>query len=194
MAETEWVPVDGVLPIAEDHLLDRLELLDEVTHALRGRLLRSMIAPVSVAELAKLMDVPVTRLYHHINRLEAAGLVIVVSTRKSGAVTEHRYRAVAKSFKLDPQLVAQTDGPAMGKALGALFDVARLELQHEVEFGAMQDVIADEQMVLSLSELQLTPDRQHALRDRIVELILEFGDEDGEPFRLFVAAFPMERS
>ena len=197
MVEGEWSDIDGIEPMADVWLLDRLDLLSEVTHELRGRLLRSMAKPITVAELAQRFDVPVTRLYHHVNRLERDGLIAVVATRKVGGVTERRYRAVAESFKVDPRLIAEADQRDLAVALGALFDVAKVELQSEVEAGTIQAAVLDEQVILSLAELTLRPERLAELKQRLVELVEEFGvdpaDEPGnDPVRLFVAAFPAQ--
>ncbi len=196
MAESDWTEVDGTVEIVEEYVLDSLDLLAEVTHRVRGLLLRRMHQPKTVAELADLLDVPVTRLYHHINRLESHGLISVVATRQSGAATERRYRAVSRTFKLDPSLLSAREGPAgaeLGRALGALFDVAKVELQHEIEVGTARQALEDENMVLTLSDLRLTPDRQRELRNRLVDLLHEFDDEDGDPYRLFAAGFPVSR-
>ena len=198
MVEPEWTDVDGVKPMADEWILDRLELMAEVTHEVRGRLLRSMGEPMTVAELAERMDVPVTRLYHHMNRLEQDGLITVVATRKVGGVTERRYRAVAGMFKIDPRLLEEADPRELAGAMGALFDVAKVELQAEIESGAVGPAIAEELMMLSLVELTLSPTRLAELRGRLTDLLEEFGlddaDEPGnDPVRLFVAAFPIQR-
>lgn len=165
----------------------------EVTHEVRGLLLRRMKEPSTVAELAERLDVPVTRLYHHVNRLESVGLITVVATRQSGAVTERQYQAVARAFKLDPTLLADSDGAALSRALGALFDVTKVELQHEIELGTVSRAVDEENLILSLSDLRLTVDRQRELRDQVMNLLQEFDDDEGEPYRFFVAAFPGSR-
>ncbi len=121
-----WLKVSCRLPALE---LEDLDLLAEITHPIRGRIVRNLDSPRSAAELAELLDAPITRLYHHINRLEQAGLIAVQATRRVGAATQHRYQVVAKSFTLASHLYDELDGSELAQALGSLFDVAKIRLQ-----------------------------------------------------------------
>jgi predicted transcriptional regulator len=47
----------------------------------RQRILRELITPKPVKELAGCLGVPVTRLYYHVNQLLDAGLIRVVEQR-----------------------------------------------------------------------------------------------------------------
>jgi DNA-binding transcriptional ArsR family regulator len=191
-----WEPVDGVEPLAEQLEIDDLSLIDELTHPIRSRILRRLKEPRTVAEVASLLDVPVTRLYHHVNRLQELGLVRVVATRRVAAVTERRYQVVTRSFRLAADLFDRTDVHETGIALGSLFDVAKLDLQREIEAGGLRDATRrDAEMVLSLGELHVKHERLIALRERLIELLEEFGGDDEhaddvERVTLFVALFP----
>ena len=77
-----WQAVDGLEPQMERRDLSDLDLMSEVTHPIRGMILRRLKEPRTVADLAALLDVPITRLYHHVNRLVDAGLIRVVATRQ----------------------------------------------------------------------------------------------------------------
>jgi DNA-binding transcriptional ArsR family regulator len=100
-----WMPVDAVGPQQEQRDLDDLDLVAEMTHPVRGVILRRLKQPRTVAEVADLLDVPITRLYHHVNRLVDAGLVQVVATRQVAAVTERRYQTVADAFGISADLL-----------------------------------------------------------------------------------------
>lgn len=195
-----WTPVPGVEPPVEVVELDDLDLLAEITHPIRGRVLRRLKDPRTVAEVAELMGVPVTRLYHHVNKLEQAGLVRVVATRRVGAVTERRYQVGACSHRVDRRLFDDADGRELAAALASLFDVAKLGLQREVEAGHFRGFAdLEDHAMLSLGELYLSDERRHALVHRLRELVEEFAsdrdaaDRDATTFTLFVAAYP-ERS
>ncbi len=203
MADSEWTEVDGIGEIAEFHHLGRIELLSEITHELRSRILRLTYHPTTVADMAASIDVPVTRLYHHVNRLERSGLIQVVATRKVGGVVERRYRAVAETFSLDPRLLERIDGADLAKALGVFFDIAKVELQTEVEAGVLHPVEGDQNVLLTMVEMSLTEARQAELRERLVALLDEFGaharaesdrGEGQESVALFLAAYPNRRS
>lgn len=196
-ASDGWVETEpGWLP-AEVLELDRLELIDEVVHTVRGTILRYLRRPHTVGELAELLGVPITRLYHHVNRLEADGLVRVEATRRVGGVVERRYRAVARSLELSPALYEQAEGPELGRAVGGIFDVAKSALQREFELGSHVGYFHDDRAIVSLGELRLTDERRDELMARLRSIIDEFTgdapppDDPRSPFRLFVAAFPV---
>lgn len=193
--DEDWTPTDPDWVPADSVSLDRLELLDEVVHPTRGALLRRLRHPRTVADLAEVLQVPITRLYHHVNRLERDGLIRIVATRRVGGVVERRYRAVGRRFELDPDLLERSEPAALARAFGALFDVAKVSLQREFELGAVGRDSLEDATIVTLAQLHLEPARRRALVERLHEVLAEFTSEDGsapdtEPFRLFVAAFP----
>jgi len=189
--EPVWEAVPGVEEPVDRFELDDLDLLSDLTHPVRGVIVRRLKDPHSVAELAALLDVPVTRLYHHINRLESAGIIRVVATRRVGAATERRYRSSGKSYGLDSRLLDSIDDAELAHAFGALFDVAKLGMQRWVESGGIHRSEADNEMVLSLGDLRLGPAGRLELLDRLKQIIEGYASEpDGAPFTLFVAAYP----
>ena len=188
---TAWEPVAPGWAPAEVHELERVEPLGNFGNATRGLLVRHLREPHTVAELAELLDVPVTRLYHHVKRLEHDGLIRTVATRRVGVVTERRYQTVARRFTVSRDLVANADGATLGRAIGSFFDVAKSELLREFELGKFSGANVDEHAMQSVLELSLTDQRRAELVRRLGELIDEFSNDDGgRPFRLFVAAFP----
>jgi len=191
-----WTPVEGVGPPVERRDLDDLGLMADVTHPVRGSILRRLKQPRTVAELADLLGVPITRLYHHVNRLTDGGLIHVVATRQVAAVTERRYQTVARSFGVDAELLTSTDQRELSAVFGSLFDVAKLGFQRYVESDAFDTGAAEAHSVLSLSEIHLSPGRHRELIRRISEVIDEFpsdvGDDDPDAasVQFFVAVSP----
>jgi len=196
-ATTPWVPVDGVGAPAERLELTDLAMLGETTHPVRSVILRRLNEPRTVADVACLLDVPVTRLYHHVNHLEQIGLIRVVATRRVAAVTERRYQVVASNFSVSSELLDSEDPHELAVALGSVFDVARQRLQREVENGGFSGIDKpEEHSVVSLGELHLSAERRSALVRRLDDLVNEFRsdlddlDPDVVRMTLFVAAFP----
>lgn len=192
---TPWEPTEPGWEPAEQRVLDRLELLGELVHPQRGALVRRLREPHTVAELAQALGVPLTRLYHHVNKLEADGLIRVEATRRVGAATERRYRAVARAFELDTTLFERSTGAELGQALGGLFDVAKSSLQRELELARFDRADLEHLAMLSLVELHLSDERRRELLGRLRGVIEEFvaDDErsgDHHRIRLFIAAFP----
>ncbi|MFI4854700.1 MAG: ArsR/SmtB family transcription factor [Phycisphaerales bacterium JB065] len=56
--------------------------------------------PMAVAELAELMGRPADGLYHHLKKLERAGVVRAVATRQRGKQIERVYDATADEYRL----------------------------------------------------------------------------------------------
>lgn len=201
---SEWEPITNDGP-ADELELDDLDLLNDLTHPLRGAIFRRLRAPHSAAELAAEMDVPVTRLYHHLNRLEQVGLIRVVATRRAGAATERRYQVAARSMRLSEDRFESYDPGELAQAMGGLYDFAKLRLQREIETGGLRGELSESDSLLSLQELSLPDDDIAELLERLRALLDEFTardrsardvpadqttppPDDGERFVLFLAA------
>lgn len=192
-----WTPVPGVGEPDDVFELRDLDLLGHVTHPVRGAVLRRLKEPRTVAEVAAAMEVPVTRLYHHVNQLEELGLIRVVATRRVAAVTERRYQASGRSFRVARSLFETSDDRELSLALSSLFDVAKLGFQRTVETGRYRDIEhLDEHSFLSLGDLALSPGRRRELVQRLNALVEEFqsdrdhDDPQAEHVALFVAVYP----
>jgi len=194
-----WQTLPGCESPADQLDLDDLDLLREVTHPIRGGILRRLKQPKTVAQLADMLDVPITRLYHHVNRLNDLGLIRVVAVRRVGAVTERRYQVVAKTFQIDNELLTSTNRRELSVARSSLFDVAKLGFQRHVEAGGMGEVPLDEERAaLTLSEIRLSDARRRELVHELAAVVHRFPsdvDEDdpaGSRITLFLAAFEDE--
>lgn len=192
-----WTAVPGVAEPDDLYELDDLDLLAHVTHPVRGAVLRRLKEPRTVAEVAAAMQVPVTRLYHHVNKLEQLGLIRVVATRQVAAVTERRYQASGRSFRIARSLLETSDDRELALALSALFDVAKVGFQRTVESGRYHDAEhLDDHSFLSLGELALSPERRRELIQRLAAVVDEFSsdrdldDPTAEHVALFLAAYP----
>ena len=196
MTEEGWTAIPDSEP-DERHEFSDLEFVDHVAHPTRGPLLRRFREPRTVAEVAEQMEVPVTRLYHHVNQLADAGLIRPVATRQVGARTETRYQVIARSFEIDPAFIEAAAPTEVSVALSSLFDVAKGDLRQAIEDGVylpFRDL-----SLLSLGELVMTPERHTELVDRLRAVIEDFvSDDEGtdgvERYSLVVTTFPTDRS
>lgn len=111
--------------------VDDIEILEILNNPLRIRVLREMMEPASVREVAEALDVPPTRLYYHVNLLEDAGIVAVVETRKVGAMVQKIYQARARGFRPSPRLsFSDRDPHELAKiASGVVLDGARVDAE-----------------------------------------------------------------
>lgn len=195
-----WIPHPDAAPIADRLDLGDVDLLAEATHEVRGAILRRLREPRTVAELADVLDVPVTRLYHHINRLDSQGLIQVVATRQVAAVTERRYQVVARSYGVNPDKMGDLDPRELAAALGGVFDVAKIGLQRLVETTGLNNLDhSDQQVALSLAEKFVSPERHREYVRQLAELVdgfesdREATDDDAVALTVLVAAFPDQR-
>jgi DNA-binding transcriptional ArsR family regulator len=184
-----WTDLTDGAPQPDVAELESTDPLEELVHRVRGPLLRRLRSPHSAAELAAELDVPVTRLYHHLKVLEAAGLIDVVATRRVGAALERRYRTVARSFRVGPEAVRDTQD--LARSLASVMDSTRADLVAAVEAGAAEDVA-----VWSLRLRLAEPDRIE-LVERLDSLLGEFRDRTTEATgtaesALFAISFPTE--
>jgi DNA-binding transcriptional ArsR family regulator len=185
--------------------VDLLEIDDAKTFELlfdhtRVELLERLLEPTSVSELATAMDVPRTRLYHHIRLLEDAGLIRVVQTRQRGAIPEKIYQMTAKFIRPSARLIAQY--PPRGAAAAMVdpilsttrADVIRSAAEGRFDFNRPHD--QPKRGMLARHLVSLSPER----RDRFIsdlQAVLERYDDDdpgGELVAAVLLVYPSSRS
>jgi len=117
-------------PILDEVLITDLAVLRQLANPLRLRLAFFFREPHSVAEVAELMDVPVTRLYYHLRILEDAGVIVVVERRKRGPQIEKVYRIVAHTIRPSSSILEGGASPMEFAEVAAslVLDSARAEL------------------------------------------------------------------
>ena len=94
------------------HTLNRLEQLKALSDPLRLRVLEAFSRqPVTTKQVAALLGENATKLYHHVQILEDAGLIRLVKTRKNRGTLEKYYQAIARDFIVDRNLLELTRGP-----------------------------------------------------------------------------------
>jgi DNA-binding transcriptional ArsR family regulator len=195
MAENDWIPVPDAPEQLDELLFDDLDMIGEVTHPLRSRIIHRLRKPHSVAELAASLDMPATRLYHHIKRLQEIGIISVIATRRAGVVTERQYRNTARDFRLTDDVLTSIDAATFSRAISSLFDVARSEFQREVEIGALLPDTLSGNATVGLVQLSLDDRERAEFVDRLQALIAEYQATDHDApetrWRLFLAGFPL---
>lgn len=179
-----------------------LKLLAEPTREFIYQALVS--APRTATELARLMDCPTTRLYHHLKLLEKHGLILVVAERLVSGIVERRYRAVAKRLRLDRGTFGAglPGGDALQTILGYVFDRAREDIERSHAAGRIDLALRPPQagaLLAYRNVLKLTPADRDRLCQRLHEIYLEFErisdatpPESGEFHGFALAAYPTE--
>lgn len=190
------------------YILNDLEQVRLLAHPLRSRILMAFCAgEFTTKQVADNLGERPTKLYHHVEMLEKAGLIRKTRTQQNRGTVEQYYEAIAKSFRVDPLLFsAGAGGERSGEDVsGVLLDIfsatggemARL-------YPDMAAVDAEDEAVLG--HLAISAEQQHIdeLRRRLdavadyIKMLGEMGEGDeGEPnrtFRLTFAFYPLDKS
>ncbi len=98
-----------------------------VSHPLRTEICEYLAAtgPLSIVELARLVQKPADSLYHHIKKLQSAGLVRLARTRATGKTSEAIFDVVAESFVPEFDAESGRNVDAVGDLLEASGVVAQ---------------------------------------------------------------------
>lgn len=174
-----------------------IETLKAMAEPTRAAILELLAEPRSVTELAKALEVPRTRLYHHIEILVEKGLVEQVDERQAGALTERIYALTAKTFRASQRLLREGDTNDRIDAVTTLMldttksDLKRflldaLEHGKETKLGVGRSIAflteeEAERFVSELDALVAAFDEAHAERP------------DAKPYALTWALYPSSR-
>jgi hypothetical protein len=192
---------------APRRIQDRMALdpatLKALADPVRSFLVYSLVAKAkTVKTLAQELGVPVTRLYYHVQRLQALGLVFVEKTRMVSGIREKHYRAAARELMLDRAAFAS--GCALDRSrsealLGFVFDQSRIEIARALESKRLDavrrwpevDALMAVRTVLRLDETQA-----ERLYRRLADFWIEYEDiarnpaPNGKFYALVAALYP----
>lgn len=199
-------PVVDFEPAAQ-RLISDVKTMRALSDPLRLRILEAMLhdshGPWSAKELAEALEVPQTRLYHHIEQLVAHDLIRPSERRIVARVVETRYRIVARSLQLDRSLfstLSQEGRAGFQDSIAAIFDVTRDELAAAFRLGLIDSGVepeAERRLLVSRGTFSLTAERAAELRTRLIALLSEFEADaapDGQASSLLIALYPQPAS
>jgi DNA-binding transcriptional ArsR family regulator len=164
-------------------VIDDPEVVRLIGDPLRLKLLELLRQqPRTVKELAETLDVPRTRLYHHINLLEEHDLVAVDETRVVSGIIEKRYRATAYRLSIDKRLLGSgAEGQsALDAYLSLVLDEVVTEVQRAIASGLIdvdrvhEDVYAPRRLVIGRQWLRLTDEQVARFEQAFGEMMAEF--------------------
>jgi len=104
--------------------------LRALAHPLRLRLLEAFAhGRHTTMQVAAQLGEPPTRLYHHVNALERAGILKMVDTRQVRGTTEKYFEVASKQIGgMSGEQLTATNRESMSGIAAAIFDEARAEL------------------------------------------------------------------
>ena len=182
-------------------VLKDIEQVRAVADPLRQRILEMLIeASLTTKQVAQQLKEQPTRLYHHVDILEAAGLIKLVETKPKRGTVEKYYRSVARSFTVDRDLFAarpQSDENVRAwlDVFSGMFETTLTELRESVAAKLIQRDDPKHEARLSRNTFRASPAQIARLNEKIQQLIdecEEIDSEDGEvAYGLTIAFYPI---
>jgi DNA-binding transcriptional ArsR family regulator len=186
-------------PPEPERLVSDVETLKALSDPLRLRILETMVTDAgsawSVKELAAALEVPQTRLYHHIDMLVERDLLRAAEQRVVSGIIETRYRLAALSLRLDPQLVrgGGAGESAAREMLTAVFDETRRDVVRLLADPNLGDEASLDRPLVSRGVARLTPEQARELRARLVAIVEEYDGPTDDPgartYRTLIAMY-----
>jgi DNA-binding transcriptional ArsR family regulator len=163
-------------------LLDTWEQIAVLGDDTRVAIIELCARPQTVSALAEALDVPRTRLYHHVKRLTEQGLLRVVKTKKVGPVTESHYQTAAYTFRPSKRLLASLKGSEMGAALlTVVVGPAKADFVRSLEMGVFGLTDSKQQRRVHLARhlMHITPRELDELIRGLEDLFGRFDTDPG---------------
>lgn len=174
--------------------LDQIKLLAE---PLRLRLLEAFGDEKTTKQVAEALGEKPTRLYHHVEALERAGLIVLTRTAPNRGTTEKYYQAVARAFR--GELGVLPGAPVAGEmasVMRTMLATTADEAEHLLATGKTR-ALSDEG-ILGFLEVRIGAQRAKEVRRELMAVLDRLRDEEDAPgddqvrCRLTLAFFPLD--
>jgi DNA-binding transcriptional ArsR family regulator len=188
-------------PQAELRTLDDLKQVRAIADPLRMRILDALCEERTTKQVAELLHEKPTRLYHHVDALERAGLVQLTRTRPKRGTIEKYYRSVARVIqaRVSTGRGSEASREAIDGLMAAAFETTSAEVSRLLERGAGSTL--SEEGILTFLEVRATRAEIQKLRRRLhaaIGVAQEEGKAEGKAaprdqrYRLTIAFYPLE--
>jgi len=198
--KTDYQPIPEVL-------IEDLDTLKVLADPLRLRIRELLIQPRTVKEIAKVLDIPATKLYYHINLLEKHKLIVVVDTRIVSGIIEKHYQVASQTVRVASHLLSPQTNEATQSfdlTINSLFDDARNDLRESFTKGIIQiddEAPPHQTMSVGSARFYLTNEQANDLYDRMQVIYEEFHalseaqlkNSDTTMYKFLHALFPSSR-
>jgi DNA-binding transcriptional ArsR family regulator len=187
---------------ARSLLLSELEQVRVLADPLRLRIVEALMhEPATAKQVAAAIGEKPSRIYHHVELLERAGLLQLVETRRKRGTTERYLAPVAKAFVVDRELFAPARGAAASEAADLVQDAVvdlLLDSAEQLRRGIRDGIVplqdpsrcelARIPLRLSPTEVPLFMKKVRALLD---EAIAAPDASDGTSYHMLVGLYPI---
>lgn len=165
--------------MAETLTLDTIEQLKAIAHPLRQQLLEQFsLKPATTKQVATALGLQPTRLYHHVAKLESAGLIKLVETRPVRGTTEKYYSMTASMIKIDTDAMPDAAGKVIGQQMSlSVFDGLFANIRNNIsaylsECGGE----GEEEIMFVQGEFELTDAMAVEFRDAMLQKLRELNE------------------
>ena len=184
-------------PQADLRTLDDLKQIRALADPLRMRILTALNEERTTKQVAELLHEKPTRLYHHVDALERAGLVQLTRTQPKRGTIERYYRSVARTFeaRVSTGRGAEASREVIDDVMATAFATTSSEVSRLLERGAGSTL--SEEGILTFLEVRATRAEIQKLRRRL-HAAIGVAREEGkssprhERYRLTIAFYPLE--
>jgi len=155
-----------------------MQQLKALADPLRQQLLEQFVKqPATTKQVAIALGYQPTRLYHHVAKLEAAGLIRLVEERPVRGATEKYYEAVASAIKVDRKSFDGPSGQLVGDAV-SLNVIDGLWRNIHDEIAAYLSIVhadsedepgAEDEILFASSEIEVDEDTAKILRRKLLQ-------------------------
>jgi DNA-binding transcriptional ArsR family regulator len=175
------------------HRIGTLEALRAVSDDQRHRILSLLIAnPQAARTIASQLGMPRTKVYYHLKLLEKNGFIRPVEERLIGRRVETIYRAVAREFRVDTELIGSASAPGVARARARILENALMDFRSRGTDRPSRR--RQDPTLVARTFVRLRPKQLDALRQKISHLIdaLDTTQKEGVPIELAIALFPFD--
>lgn len=182
--------------------LTTLEQVRVLADSTRLRIMQALFKqgrPMTVKQVADLLEEEPHRLYHHMTMLEKAGLVKLVDIVVKSGIAEKYYCPAVESLRIDERLLQAQAIPDVEfyQGITAVLDVLSANIRRSIERGLLGTEASLPATLRFSKPLRLTREQAQVLNQKVGEFYEQLrkqGSRDGEfEYQLGVIFYPMDR-
>ena len=174
--------------------IETVEQADALLKPKRVEVLRQLAEPRTCTQIGQVLGDTPQAVYYHVKRLQAHGLVELVSEHRVRGITEGVYRSVARSFWVSPAIAGRLGEPRARDALlglGFLLDLSERMQADLTRLAAGPPTLPSFGIA---GDIRLAPEDGAAfvaaLQRAFGEVLERYGGSEGHAFRLALACYP----
>jgi DNA-binding transcriptional ArsR family regulator len=189
--------------IKESLTLKDLDQIKALADPLRLQVLEAFChKPMTTKQVAVLLEENPTKLYHHVDILERAGLIRLVKTQQNRGTVEKYYQGSAKKFAVDRKLFEvgcgeESSGDDLANALTSVLELSISEIRKSIAAKLIRPDAKPRTAMAASALITTTAHQTERLMDKIKGWMGELhfaADRDGDMvYRMTIAFHPVKK-